>query len=101
MEITKLYESWCKNAVEDQDLIAELESIRGNEKEIYERFYTALKFGTAGLRGVIGAEGTRRKRNQNLHYNRAAAHSRSLLSGALLQVPGGYHGYSQPQPRKI
>ena len=49
MEITKLYESWCKNAVEDQDLIAELESIRGNEKEIYERFYTALKFGTAGL----------------------------------------------------
>ena len=59
MEITKLYESWCKNAVEDQDLIAELESIRGNEKEIYERFYTALKFGTAGLRGVIGA-GTNR-----------------------------------------
>ena len=59
MEITKLYESGCKNAVEDQDLIAELESIRGNEKEIYERFYTALKFGTAGLRGVIGA-GTNR-----------------------------------------
>ena len=59
MEITKLYESWCKNAVEDQDLISELESIRGNEKEIYERFYTALKFGTAGLRGVIGA-GTNR-----------------------------------------
>ena len=59
MEITKLYESWCKNAVEDQDLIAELESIRGDEKEIYERFYTALKFGTAGLRGVIGA-GTNR-----------------------------------------
>ena len=59
MEITKLFESWCKNAVEDQDLIAELESIRGDEKEIYERFYTALKFGTAGLRGVIGA-GTNR-----------------------------------------
>ena len=59
MEIAKLYESWCKNAVEDQDLISELESIRGNEKEIYERFYTALKFGTAGLRGVIGA-GTNR-----------------------------------------
>ena len=59
MEITKLFESWCKNAVEDQDLIAELESIKGDEKEIYERFYTALKFGTAGLRGVIGA-GTNR-----------------------------------------
>ncbi len=68
MEITKLYESWCKNAVEDQDLIAELESIRGNEKEIYERFYTALKFGTAGLRGVIGA-GTNRMNN---YVNRQA-----------------------------
>ena len=59
MEIAKLYDSWCKNATEDQDLIAELESIRGDEREIYERFYTALKFGTAGLRGVIGA-GTNR-----------------------------------------
>ncbi len=59
MEIAKLYDSWCKNATEDQDLIAELESIRGDESEIYERFYTALKFGTAGLRGVIGA-GTNR-----------------------------------------
>ena len=59
MEIAKLYDSWCKNATEDQDLIAELESIHGDEREIYERFYTALKFGTAGLRGVIGA-GTNR-----------------------------------------
>ena len=59
MEITKLYESWCQNATEDKDLIAELESIRGNDNEIYERFYTALKFGTAGLRGIIGA-GTNR-----------------------------------------
>ena len=53
MEITKLYESWCKNAVEDQDLIAELESIRGNEKEIYERFYTALKQATQGLANYV------------------------------------------------
>ena len=59
MEIMSLYKSWLENATEDKDLIAELESIKGDENEIYERFYTALKFGTAGLRGVIGA-GTNR-----------------------------------------
>jgi len=59
MEIMKAYNEWCKNAVEDKDLIAELESIKNDENEIYERFYTSLKFGTAGLRGIIGA-GTNR-----------------------------------------
>ena len=59
MDIMKLYESWCENAKEDKDLINELESIKNDENEIYERFYTSLTFGTAGLRGVIGA-GTNR-----------------------------------------
>ena len=59
MEIMKAYNEWCKNAVEDKDLIAELESIKNDENEIYERFYTSLTFGTAGLRGIIGA-GTNR-----------------------------------------
>lgn len=59
MEIMKAYNEWCKNAVEDKDLIAELESIKNDENEIYERFYASLKFGTAGLRGIIGA-GTNR-----------------------------------------
>ena len=59
MEIMSLYNSWLENATEGKDLITELESIKGDENEIYERFYTALKFGTAGLRGVIGA-GTNR-----------------------------------------
>lgn len=59
MEIMKAYNEWCKNAVEDKDLITELESIKNDENEIYERFYTSLKFGTAGLRGIIGA-GTNR-----------------------------------------
>lgn len=59
MEIMKAYNEWCENAVEDKDLIAELESIKNDENEIYERFYTSLKFGTAGLRGIIGA-GTNR-----------------------------------------
>ena len=59
MSHNKLYEQWCKNAVEDTDLTAELESIKGNDEEIFERFYRTLEFGTAGLRGIIGA-GTNR-----------------------------------------
>lgn len=59
MDIKKLYSEWLENAVEDKDLTAELENIKSNEDEIYDRFYTALKFGTAGLRGIIGA-GTNR-----------------------------------------
>ena len=54
-----LYDIWCENATEDKDLIEELKAIQGDEEAIRDRFYTALKFGTAGLRGVIGA-GTNR-----------------------------------------
>lgn len=53
------YELWLKKANEDADLVEELKSIEGNDKEIYERFYRSLEFGTAGLRGIIGA-GTNR-----------------------------------------
>lgn len=59
MSHNKLYEQWCKNAVEDKDLTVELESINGNDEEIFDRFYRSLEFGTAGLRGIIGA-GTNR-----------------------------------------
>ncbi len=59
MDINSVYEMWKTSANEDKDLTEELERIKENEKDIYERFYTELKFGTAGLRGVIGA-GTNR-----------------------------------------
>ena len=49
------YERWKREAVEDPDLIEELERIAGQEEEINDRFYRELDFGTAGLRGVIGA----------------------------------------------
>jgi len=58
-DINKLYSLWCEKAVLDGDLVSELESVRGNEDEILDRFYRSLEFGTAGLRGVIGA-GTNR-----------------------------------------
>ena len=53
------YKRWLETDLEDAALKAELESISGNEEEIKERFAVALKFGTAGLRGVLGA-GTNR-----------------------------------------
>ena len=42
MDIKQTYNEWLENAVEDKDLKAELESIKNNEDEIYDRFYTAL-----------------------------------------------------------
>lgn len=59
MDINALYNEWLQKATGDADLIAELESIKGNDEEILDRFYRSLEFGTAGLRGVIGA-GTNR-----------------------------------------
>ena len=57
--VHEMYERWLNAQLDDPDLKPELESIRDNENEIRERFTVALKFGTAGLRGVIGA-GTNR-----------------------------------------
>ena len=59
MNINALYNEWLEKATADPDLKAELESIKGNDDEILDRFYRCLEFGTAGLRGVIGA-GTNR-----------------------------------------
>ena len=59
MDIKMLYNEWLEKATADPDLIAELEAIKGNDEEIFDRFYRSLEFGTAGLRGVIGA-GTNR-----------------------------------------
>lgn len=59
MDIKALYNEWLEKATGDPDLKAELESIKDNDDEILDRFYRSLEFGTAGLRGVIGA-GTNR-----------------------------------------
>ncbi len=54
-----MYQEWLNNPYFDEATKAELRNIAGDEKEIEERFYMDLEFGTAGLRGVIGA-GTNR-----------------------------------------
>ena len=53
------YKRWMETDLEDSALAEELASIEGNDEEIKDRFAVALKFGTAGLRGVLGA-GTNR-----------------------------------------
>ena len=53
------YETWLNNPYFDEKTKEELNSIKDNEKEIEDRFYKDLEFGTAGLRGVIAA-GTNR-----------------------------------------
>ena len=59
MDYKAIYESWLDNPYFDEATKAELRAIADDENEIKERFYMDLEFGTAGLRGVIGA-GTNR-----------------------------------------
>ena len=53
------YKRWMAASLDDEDLSTELALIEGKEDEIKDRFAVALKFGTAGLRGVLGAGSNR------------------------------------------
>ncbi len=59
MDYKETYEAWLSNPYFDEETKKELRDIAGDDKEIKERFYADLEFGTAGLRGIIGA-GTNR-----------------------------------------
>lgn len=59
MDARKTYEFWLTDSNFDENTKAELRGIAGDGKEIEERFYRDLEFGTGGLRGIIGA-GTNR-----------------------------------------
>ena len=61
-EYLEKYEEWLNNPYFDKKTKEELEAIKGNEAEIEDRFYKNLEFGTAGLRGIMGA-GTNRMNN--------------------------------------
>ncbi|MBR3041794.1 MAG: phospho-sugar mutase [Eubacterium sp.] len=58
-DFMEAYKKWLEDPYFDEDTRAELESIKDDEKEIEDRFYRSLEFGTGGLRGVRGA-GTNR-----------------------------------------
>ena len=59
MNYLEEYKKWCESPEFDEETKKELQAIKDDEKEIEDRFYKELEFGTAGLRGVIGA-GTNR-----------------------------------------
>ena len=55
MDYKTIYEEWLSNPYFDEATKAELKAIADDDNEIKERFYKDLEFGTAGLRGIIGA----------------------------------------------
>ena len=59
MEAMELYRQWLADFADDADTVADLKAIENDPKEIEDRFYKELEFGTAGMRGVLGA-GTNR-----------------------------------------
>ena len=85
MGYRETYEAWCADPYFDEATKQELASIAGNEKEIEDRFYMDLKFGTAGLRGVIGA-GTNR---MNIYVIRKTTQG---LSNYILKAGGAAKG---------
>ena len=85
MEYRKTYEDWLSSDYFDEATKAELRSIADDENEIKERFYTDLVFGTAGLRGIIGA-GTNR---MNIYTVRKATQG---LANYILEVGAADRG---------
>lgn len=81
MDTRSIYESWLKEPSLDAATRKELLSIQNDAAEIEERFYRELEFGTAGLRGVLGA-GTNR---MNVYVVRRATQG---LADYLLECPG-------------
>ena len=79
------YQFWLEDAYFDVDTKKELEAIAGDEKEIEDRFYRELEFGTGGLRGVIGA-GTNR---MNVYTVRKASQG---LANYILKQGGAEKG---------
>lgn len=85
MNYKELYEEWLGNSCFDEATKAELTAIRDDENEIKERFYQELEFGTAGLRGIIGAGINR----MNVYTVRKATQG---LANYILKVGGAEKG---------
>ena len=81
MDTRTIYESWLNEPTLDESTRAELRAISADAPEIEERFYRELEFGTAGLRGILGA-GTNR---MNVYVVRRATQG---LSNVLLSCKG-------------
>lgn len=65
MDVQQAYQHWLEEFAADADTVADLKAIANDPREIEDRFYTELSFGTAGMRGVLGA-GTNRMNRYNV-----------------------------------
>ena len=55
MDVMASYQEWLRDFAQDEETMRDLKAIANDPKEIEDRFYTELSFGTAGMRGVLGA----------------------------------------------
>lgn len=85
MDYLKKYEEWITNEYFDEATRAELKALKDNENEIKERFYMDLEFGTAGLRGILGAGVNR----MNLYTVRRATQG---LANTIIKAGGEKRG---------
>lgn len=81
------YKRWLSAGLEDPALTDELRKIEGQDNEIKERFAVALKFGTAGLRGILGAGSNR----MNIYVVRQATQGLGELGQDPGRQPAGRH----------
>ncbi len=82
MDAMALYQKWLTDFAADAETVADLNAIKDDPAEIEDRFYRELEFGTAGMRGVLGA-GTNRLNVYNVRRVTRA------LAKYILTVPGG------------
>lgn len=90
MNYKEIYTRWLESKAIDEDTRAELSGIASDEKEIEERFYRYLEFGTAGMRGVLGAGTNRmniymvRRASQGVSEHLKTLGERAMKKGVLI-----------------
>lgn len=92
MDIGATYSQWATNRYFDEESRKELAAIEGNNTEIRDRFYKELDFGTAGIRGVIGA-GTNRMNKYVVRRLSTAIAAHILSKGTKAKKDGVVIGY--------
>lgn len=92
MDIGAIYTQWATNRYFDEESRKELEALEGNNLEIRDRFYKELDFGTAGIRGVIGA-GTNRMNKYVVRRLSTAIAAHILSKGPKAKKDGVVIGY--------
>lgn len=92
MDIGTTYSQWATNRYFDEESRKELAAIEGNNTEIRDRFYKELDFGTAGIRGVIGA-GTNRMNKYVVRRLSTAIAAHILSKGTKAKKDGVVIGY--------